>query len=507
MRSDRTSAIPSSTSTSSSGARTSSRAVRSTCGVPPFFYPTERVLTLSDHLLGPAVAHLLLRKAGPTVPRRLQRAAGRHVLAVGLGGLPGAETNRALRGGGARRGMGLRVLGLSLGHDRTLPGPAHAVDPGGALDVRPAARPPDAGPGPRLLLFYALHVSGGAYLASDPHPPGRPAGQPLGAAPRPLRLPCPPSHVVRQRSRPWACSASLLPYLTSGSDLGTRHPAEEVKRTLPLWVSFLAPAAGTLDARLLAFLPRDAARVSLSPGFAVLALAGVALVGRGRRRASPPRVSGTGRVRASPRGRRPRPGGDGAGAGRRGHPDRTRRPRVATPVATRRSVGRLRGAARAHRRGRARRVGRQPAAARARFAGRGRRSRAPRPRGPQSLAVRSRRLRRGDARPLPARLLRARPVDPAGDERDPRPAAGVRPGRLPALVPRGRGMGPSRRAGPAGPRVAGGAGGGRSGPRGRGVARSAGVDAHPVRAVVSRLRALDRHAPRGEGLPRAAARS
>jgi hypothetical protein len=261
---------------------------------PPFFHPSTHVLTLSDHLLGPALGYLGLREVGLSAP-----AAYNTLLALSFV-LSGWTASCVLRR------SGLSPVGALLG-GWTFAYSAFRWSNLGFYQVMrmqwiPAVlwtfdrllERPTPGRALAFLAFYTLHVSGGAYLAYLIHFPlavllvnrwvfgGRTF---LGGG----------------RLRTWGLTALAalavlaafyLPYLEGGVTLAERYPADEVRRHGATLSSFVTPAAGTLDHRLLPFLPRDTRRVAaLFPGVAVLTLVGFSIVGRRRRStADPPRA-------------------------------------------------------------------------------------------------------------------------------------------------------------------------------------------------------------------------
>jgi hypothetical protein len=265
---------------------------------PPFFYPTKRALTLSDHLLGPAVAYYGLRKGG------LAPAGAYNCLLVAAFVLSGWTAAWVLR----RTGLSLSgamvggwVFAFSsfrwseIGHyqvermqwiplvlwtfDRVLERPTRAC----AL---------------AFLLFYALHVSGGAYLAFLIHLPLAIlvvnrwlAGGSTFFAPARLRvlLPAGASAVA-------IVASFYAPYTDTSVGLGGRHSEAEMRRNGAVLASFVTPAGLALESHLLPFLPRQTGRGAFFPGVTALGLMAMGLVHRLRRRALP--MPGTSRLAA-----------------------------------------------------------------------------------------------------------------------------------------------------------------------------------------------------------------
>jgi hypothetical protein len=265
---------------------------------PPFFYPTKRALTLSDHLLGPAVPFCGLRKAG------LAPAGAYNCLLVAAFALSGWMAAWVLRRTGLSFGgamVGGWVFAFSgfrwseIGHFQVvrmqwIPLVLWTFD-------RVLERPTGAR-ALAFLIFYALHVSGGAYLAFLIHLPlavlvvnrwlasGR-----TSFAPARLRVLLPAG-----ASALAIVTSFYAPYVDTGVGLGGRHSETEMRRHGAVLASFVTPAGVALESRLLPFLPRETGRGAFFPGVTALGLMAMALVPRRRRR--PPSMPGTGRLAA-----------------------------------------------------------------------------------------------------------------------------------------------------------------------------------------------------------------
>jgi hypothetical protein len=243
---------------------------------PPFFYPTPRVLTLSDHLLGPAVPFLALRRLGLTGPGAYNVLL---LASFALGGFTAWWVLRrtglgpwgALAGGWVFAFNGYRWS--AIGHYQVLrmqwiPLVLWTFD-----RLLERATP---GRAAAFLLIYALHVSGGAYLAVLVH---------FGLAVLLLNRVAHAPRRFLDGWRAWLPAAALAgavsavlygPYLDAGIPLQGRHSMAAVQEGGAVLASFLTPSALGLDARLLPFLPSEAARGALFPGLAAVLLVGFA---------------------------------------------------------------------------------------------------------------------------------------------------------------------------------------------------------------------------------------
>jgi hypothetical protein len=256
----------------------------------PFFYPTRRVLTLSDHLLGPAAAHLGLRALGLSAP------AAYNVLFAATFVLGGWVAFSVLRRSGLSPG-GALVGGWSfafssyrwglVGHYQVLrmqwiPAVLWTFDR--LLDR------PTPGRAAAFLCSYALHVSGGAYLAVLIH-------FPLAVLLMNRWLTRRGDFLAGARLAVWIPTAAAalglllafyLPYLEAPIALGARHSADVLRRHGATLASFVTPARRALESGLVPLLPAESGRGAFFPGLAVLGLAGLALVRRGRGDAGSP---------------------------------------------------------------------------------------------------------------------------------------------------------------------------------------------------------------------------
>jgi len=250
---------------------------------PPFFYPAQRVLTLSDHLLGPAAGFLVLRRVGLSSP------GAYNVLLIAtfvLGGWvawwvlrrSGLSPEGSFLGGWVFAFSGYRWS--AIGHYQVLrmqwiPAVLWTFD---RLIER--ATP---GRAVAFLVLYTLHVSGGAYLAFLIH-----VSLAVLVA---NRLHAKPSSILDRASlRIWlptalaaltVLAAFYLPYLRTGVPLGDRHSSDYVRHGGAVLASYATPSRFGLDSRLLPFLPSESERGALFPGIAGLLLIGIALA-RGR---------------------------------------------------------------------------------------------------------------------------------------------------------------------------------------------------------------------------------
>jgi len=251
---------------------------------PPFFHPTPHALTLSDHLLGPASEFLALRILG--VPP----LAAYNLLVLLTFVLAGWTAYWVLRrsslswsaslvGGWVFAFLPFRLDGI--GHIQVLrmqwiPLTLWAFD-------RLLARP-TAGRAAAFLLFYALHVSGGAYLAYLVHIPLALLVINRWLA-EPDRFRAAKSWAVWVPAAVAALSVVTVfyaAYLAPESTLVTGHGPDAIRRGGSVLSSFLPRA-------LLTLLPDAAGTGRLFPGVATLILVAVGLNWGWRRFAWPRR--------------------------------------------------------------------------------------------------------------------------------------------------------------------------------------------------------------------------
>jgi hypothetical protein len=247
---------------------------------PPFFYPTPRVLTLSDHLLGPAVAFAALRGIG------LSSLGAYNVLLLASFVVGGWVAWWVLRGSGLSwagaflGGWFFAFAGYrwsSIGHYQVvrmqwIPAVLYTFD---RLLERPAP-----GRAVAFLVFYVLHVSGGAYLAALIH-----VSLAVLLANRLLEKQLNIFDMASLRVWLPTCVGAVallatiyLPYRNTSVHLAARHSLDEMRVHGATLASFVTPSRFGLDGWLLSFLPSDSGRGDLFPGMAGLVLIGVALI-------------------------------------------------------------------------------------------------------------------------------------------------------------------------------------------------------------------------------------
>jgi hypothetical protein len=257
-----------------------------------FFFPTAGVMALSDHLLGPSLALMLLGRlgAGPILAYNL-------ILLVALAASPFALYLLLRRcelsweaSVVAALGWGFAACRMSqIGHVQLLlalwiPPLVWSFD---RLIERPGAARATI-----FIVFYALHLAGGSYLAYMAHVTL------LGVAAARWRT------LVAARRRPrlalWLTAAATasgvfaawiyLPYQRYGAASGSTRSALEWARFGADWRSWLTPAPGTALARW--SWPAAEPEGALFPGAVTLLLVAVALAAglASRRSSSAPRL-------------------------------------------------------------------------------------------------------------------------------------------------------------------------------------------------------------------------
>jgi hypothetical protein len=252
---------------------------------PPFFYPTRRVLTFSDHLLGPAAAFLVLRRLGLT-------SAGAYnvllLMTFVIGGWlawwvlrrSGLSAAGAFVGGWVFVFTGYRWS--AIGHYQVL---RMQWIPGVLWTFDRLLERPTPGRAVAFLVFYVLHISGGAYLAVLIH-------LSLAVLLANRLLEDRASILDASRLRVWlsaalgalaALAVFYLPYLNSSIPLEARRSMDDLRLDGAVLASFVTPSQFGFDRRLLPFLPAESARGALFPGIAALLLMGVALAYERRR--------------------------------------------------------------------------------------------------------------------------------------------------------------------------------------------------------------------------------
>jgi hypothetical protein len=254
---------------------------------PPFFAPTPHVLTLSDHLLGPAAEFLALRVLGvPPVAAYNLLLLSTFVLSGWTASWvlhrSGVSWSGSLAGGWVFAFLPFRLDGI--GHFQVvrmqwIPLTLWTFD-------RLLARP-SWGRALAFLVFYSLHVSGGAYLAYLVHIPlAVLVVNRCWAEPDRFRA-----------ARSWAVwvptavaalgvlAVFYAAYLAPESTLNAGHAPGEIRRHGSLLASLLPRAA-------LRLFPNTLAREAhLFPGVAAVILAAVGLR-RGWRRFARPASEG-----------------------------------------------------------------------------------------------------------------------------------------------------------------------------------------------------------------------
>ncbi|HXU29419.1 MAG TPA: hypothetical protein VN851_02480, partial [Thermoanaerobaculia bacterium] len=263
-----------------------------------FFFPLRGALTLSDHLLGPALQLFLLR---PLVPSAI---AGYNLLLWSSFLLTGASTAWVLRQAGCSRPAAFLGGALfafcpyrwsQLGHLQVLlmqwlPLTLWSFD-----RLLAERTPRRAG---LFLLFYLLHVTGGAYLAYMIHVPlaalllvrfARGEARSELFAPRSLRILGITAGVALLM-----LGAIFAPYVRFSHALKLERNVNDVVRVGGAFPSYLSPAMGAtyFDGGVKYELRRRAPKLegaltrnenSLFPGFLALGLGLAALfVARGR---------------------------------------------------------------------------------------------------------------------------------------------------------------------------------------------------------------------------------
>lgn len=269
-----------------------------------FFHPIPDALALSDHMIGPGVAAAALEAttgAGPI--------AAYNLLFFLSFALAGTTTFAVLRAAGLGRAAGFlggaifafspyrweQTVHLQVLLAQWIPPLLWTFH---RLLQRPRARA-----GALFLLFYALHVTGGNYLAYLAHVPLLVLlGDRLLRRDDRRRLLSPSS--LRVLAPAAACCALLLalvfvPYLASSERHGLRHAAENYQQFGATLVAQATPAAESPSYRLLRPLLKPLApgyrgadwRVekALFPGFLAAALAAVGVAGLWRRHRRRPR--------------------------------------------------------------------------------------------------------------------------------------------------------------------------------------------------------------------------
>ena len=254
---------------------------------PSFFFPVQRVLALSDHLVGPAILYRLLDAAGLS-PAGVYNAflwiafAGSGVTCHWVLRRSGLSLLGAMAGAFTWTFCGFRWSALS--HLQVLL--ALAVPLALWLFHRLLLEPswPAAG---RFILVYALQLSAGVYLSIMMHVPLLAIAW-VHACERPARS----AGAIRRAplaAAAAACAALLgallAPYLSARESLGTGTPVSELVPFLVTLKSYLSVGARTLYSD--AYPDILKAQAQLWPGFVAAGLGLLGVVVYLRRRLRP----------------------------------------------------------------------------------------------------------------------------------------------------------------------------------------------------------------------------
>jgi hypothetical protein len=212
------------------------------------FYPTRGTLTFSDHLLGLAAEHAVLREVLPSP------VASYNVLLFASFVLTGLAVAFVVRRGGASRtaaGLAGFLYTFSpfrisqLNHIQLLTAQWLPLTLWSWDRLLAKRRPRDAA---LFLLFYLLNVTGGCYLAYMVHVPllvillvrlSRERRELLDR--RSLRVLLP-----TMLAAAFALAAVFLPYVRVSRELGLARDAEEARKYGATLVSYVSPARNAL---------------------------------------------------------------------------------------------------------------------------------------------------------------------------------------------------------------------------------------------------------------------